>query len=162
MSEVRPSLADIDLLVTDFDGVLTDNRVMVSDDGHESVVCNRADGIGSDLLRAAGLPLLILSTETNPVVTVRGAKLGIEVVQACADKGTALRQLVADRGVDPARVMYVGNDVNDHGALAVAGWPVVPADAHPDVLGDARLVTEAAGGEGVLRELASLLLGKDG
>jgi 3-deoxy-D-manno-octulosonate 8-phosphate phosphatase (KDO 8-P phosphatase) len=162
MGEVRPSLADIDLLVTDFDGVLTDNRVMVSDDGHESVVCNRADGIGSDLLRAAGLPLLILSTETNPVVTLRGSKLGIEVVQACADKGTALRQLVADRGLDPARVMYVGNDVNDQGALALAGWPVVPADAHPDVLGDARLVTAAAGGEGVLRELAWLLLGTGG
>jgi 3-deoxy-D-manno-octulosonate 8-phosphate phosphatase (KDO 8-P phosphatase) len=162
MADVRPSLADIDLLVTDFDGVLTDNRVMVSDDGHESVVCNRADGIGGDLLRAAGLPLLILSTETNPVVSVRGAKLGIEVVQACADKGTALRRLVADRGLDPGRVMYVGNDVNDRGALAVAGWPVVPADAHPDVLGDARLVTAAAGGEGVLRELASLLLGTGG
>jgi YrbI family 3-deoxy-D-manno-octulosonate 8-phosphate phosphatase len=159
MTDVAPTAADIDLLVTDFDGVLTDNRVTVSDDGHESVVCNRADGIGSDLLRAAGLPLLILSTETNPVVGVRGAKLGIEVVQACADKGTALRELVDERGLDPARVMYVGNDVNDLGALQVAGWPVVPADAHPDVVGHARFVTAARGGEGVLRELASLLLG---
>ena len=159
MADVAPTMADIDLLVTDFDGVLTDNRVTVSDDGHESVVCNRADGIGSDLLRAAGLPLLILSTETNPVVSVRGAKLGIEVVQACADKGTALSELVAGRGLDPGRVMYVGNDVNDLGALAVAGWPVVPADAHPDVVGHARLVLAAAGGAGVLRELASLLLG---
>ncbi len=159
MAEVTPRLADIDLLVTDFDGVLTDNRVLVSDDGHESVVCTRADGIGCDLLKAAGLALLILSTETNRVVSVRGEKLGIEVVQGCADKGTAMRDLLSERGLDPARVMYVGNDVNDLGALRAVGWPVVPADAHPDVVGDARLVTEAAGGQGVLRELASTLLG---
>jgi len=159
MGDVAPRLADIDLLVTDFDGVLTDNRVLVSDDGHESVVCTRADGIGCDLLKAAGLRLLILSTETNRVVAVRGAKLGVEVVQGCADKGTAVRDLLRDRGLDPARVMYVGNDVNDLGALRAVGWPVVPADAHPDVFGDARLVPAAAGGEGVLRELASTLLG---
>ena len=159
MGDVLPSLADIDLLVTDFDGVLTDNRVIVADDGHEAVVCNRADGIGRDLLRAAGLPLLILSTETNPVVTVRGAKLQIEVVQGCGDKGAALRGLLRDRGIDPARVMYVGNDVNDLGALGAVGWPVVPADAHPDVVGHARHVTAATGGAGVLRELASTLLG---
>ena len=159
MGDVQPSLSDIDLLVTDFDGVLTDDRVLVSDDGHESVVCNRADGIGCDLLRAAGLPMLILSTETNPVVAVRGAKLRVEVAQACTDKGEAVVALMRDRGLDPARVMYVGNDVNDLGALRAVGWPVVPADAHPDVVGDARLVTAAGGGAGVLRELASTLLG---
>ena len=59
MGDVTPRLADIDLLVTDFDGVLTDNRVLVSDDGHESVVCTRADGIGCDLLNAAGRPKLL-------------------------------------------------------------------------------------------------------
>jgi YrbI family 3-deoxy-D-manno-octulosonate 8-phosphate phosphatase len=154
-----PLLSDIDLLVTDFDGVLTDNRVVVSDDGHESVVCNRADGLGCELLRAAGLPMLILSTEVNPVVAVRGAKLRIEVVQGCADKAEALRELARDRGVDLARVMYVGNDVNDLGALDAAGWPVVPADAHADVVGHARHVTSARGGGGVLRELATTLLG---
>jgi len=158
MADVPPTLADIDLLVTDFDGVLTDNRVLVAEDGRESVVCNRADGLACDLLRAAGLPLLILSTETNPVVGARAAKLRVEVVQACEDKGTALRSLMRERGLDPARVMYVGNDVNDLGALEAVGWPVVPADAHPDVRPSARLVTAAGGGEGVLRELASALL----
>jgi YrbI family 3-deoxy-D-manno-octulosonate 8-phosphate phosphatase len=158
MGDVSPTLADIDMLVTDFDGVLTDNRVLVSDDGHESVVCNRADGIGCDLLKGAGLHLLILSTETNRVVSVRAAKLGVEVVQGCADKGEAMRDLVRERALDPARVMYVGNDVNDLGALRAVGWPVVPADAHPDVVADARLVTAAGGGQGVLRELASTLL----
>jgi YrbI family 3-deoxy-D-manno-octulosonate 8-phosphate phosphatase len=159
MTAVTPSRADIDLLVTDFDGVLTDNRVSVSEDGRESVVCSRADGTGCDLLRAAGLPVLILSTERNPVVSARGAKMRVEVVQDCPDKGAALRELVAARGLDPARVMYVGNDVNDAGALAVAGWPVVPADAHPAVAGLARHATRARGGEGVLRELADTLLG---
>lgn len=154
----RPSLAEIDLLVTDFDGVLTDDRVVVSDDGHESVVCTRADGLGCDLLRAAGLPIVILSTETNAVVSVRGAKLGIEVVQASADKGATLRSLVHNRGLGLDRVMYVGNDVNDLGALAAVGWPVVTADAHRAVISHARHITASRGGAGVLRELAATLL----
>jgi YrbI family 3-deoxy-D-manno-octulosonate 8-phosphate phosphatase len=158
-SRADPSREDIDLLVTDFDGVLTDNRVLVSEDGRESVVCSRADGTACDLLRAAGLPVLILSTERNPVVAARAAKLRVEVLQDCPDKAVALRELAADGGLDLARVMYVGNDVNDAGALAVVGWPVVPADAHPAVVGLARHVTAARGGAGVLRELADTLLG---
>ncbi len=155
---MSPYLDDIDLLVTDFDGVLTDDRVLVFDDGHEAVRCSRSDGLGCDLLRAAGLDMVILSTETNPVVSARGAKLRIDVVQGSSDKATALRDLARDRGVGLDRVMYVGNDVNDAGALSIVGWPVVPADAHPDVACLGRFTTVSKGGEGVLRELASTLL----
>lgn len=157
---MTPRLDDIDLLVTDFDGVLTDDRVLVSDDGHEAVRCSRSDGLGCDLLRGAGLEMMILSTERNPVVSVRGAKLRVDVIQGSGDKEAALREVVAARGLDLDRVMYIGNDVNDAGALSIVGWPIVPADAHPDVVGLARHTTSAKGGEGVLRELADLLLGK--
>lgn len=155
---MTPRLDDIDLLVTDFDGVLTDDRVLVSDDGHESVFCTRADGIGCDLLRTADLHVMILSTETNPVVGVRAKKLGVEVIQGSTDKASALRDIARERVVDLARVMYIGNDVNDAAALSIVGWPVVPADAHPDVVSLARMITAARGGEGVLREVAAMLL----
>ena len=155
---MRPHRDDIDLLVTDFDGVLTDDRVLVFDDGHEAVRCSRSDGLGCDLLRAAGLEMVILSTEKNPVVTARAAKLRVGVIQGSSDKAEALRELVGERGLDLSRVMYVGNDVNDAGALSMVGWPVVPADAHRDVAGLARFTTVSKGGEGVLRELASTLL----
>lgn len=158
---MTPSIADIDLLVTDFDGVLTDDRVLVGDDGSEAVWCTRKDGMGCDLLRRAGLEMMILSTETNPVVGVRAAKLKIGVIQGSADKGQALRAIALERGLDLARVMYIGNDVNDAEALTIVGWPVVPADAHPDVAALARHTTIARGGEGVLRELADTLLRDD-
>jgi 3-deoxy-D-manno-octulosonate 8-phosphate phosphatase (KDO 8-P phosphatase) len=149
----------IELVVSDFDGVMTDNRVLVAEDGREMVVCNRADGLACDLLRGAGVDVVILSTERNRVVSARAAKLSVTVVQGCTDKGAAMRALLEQRGIDAAAVMYIGNDVNDLPALTIVGWPAAPADAHPDVLRIARHVTVARGGEGVLRELADLVLG---
>lgn len=150
-------LENIELLVLDFDGVLTDNRVYVFEDGREAVRCTRADGMGCDLLRAAGVGLLILSTEENPVVTARARKIKVDVHQGVKDKGAALSALLTSRGQDPAQVMYVGNDVNDLAALDLVGWPAAPADAHPDILAIARHITRARGGEGVVREIADLL-----
>lgn len=143
------------LVVTDFDGVHTDNRVLVDQDGHEAVVCNRADGLACDLLRRRGIEVVILSTERNPVVTARATKLRIDCVQGSSHKGEALAELCRGRGVDPAEVLFVGNDVNDLPAAEVAGWFAVPADAHPDVRPLADHVTAAAGGAGVLRELVT-------
>jgi YrbI family 3-deoxy-D-manno-octulosonate 8-phosphate phosphatase len=150
-------IGDIDLIVLDFDGVLTDNRVYVFEDGREAVRCTRADGMGCDLLREAGVALMILSTEENPVVSARAAKIRVPVHQGVKDKGAALAALLEARGQDPARVMYVGNDVNDLGAMALVGWPVAPADAHADVLAVAHHVTRARGGDGVVREIADLV-----
>jgi YrbI family 3-deoxy-D-manno-octulosonate 8-phosphate phosphatase len=144
----------VDLIVFDFDGVMTDNHVYLFEDGREAVRCTRADGMGCDLLRAASMEMIILSTEENPVVTARARKIKVPVHQGVKDKAAALSALLAERGIDPARVLYVGNDLNDMGALELVGWPVAPADAHPDVLAVARKVTEARGGDGVVREIA--------
>lgn len=152
-----PAPALLDLVVYDFDGVMTDNRVLVFQDGREAVFCHRGDGLGVGLIRRMGLAQIILSTETNPVVATRAAKLGLEVVQDCRDKAQALGLLLAERGLDPLRVLYLGNDVNDLAAMRLVGWPVAPADAHPAVLDLARVVTRARGGYGVVRELADLL-----
>ncbi|WP_342777295.1 acylneuraminate cytidylyltransferase [Homoserinimonas aerilata] len=149
---------DVDAVVTDFDGVHTDNRASVSADGVERVTVHRGDGMGVSLLRRAGVPVLILSTETNPVVTARAAKLGVDVIQASDDKAAALRVWAADRGLSLDRVAYLGNDVNDLGCFAAVGWPVAVPDAHPDALAAARIVLATPGGSGAVRELADRVL----
>lgn len=147
----------LDLIVYDFDGVMTDNRVYVLQDGGEAVVCNRGDGLAVDMIRSAGIPQLILSTETNTVVRTRAEKLKLGVIHACADKAQALTEYCLQHGYDLARVLYIGNDLNDIGAMRLTGYPVSPADGHPAVRAVARRVTSAAGGEGVIRELADWL-----
>ncbi len=154
----RPLPDRVDLVVLDFDGVLTDNRVWVDAEGREWVAAHRGDGWGLARLREAGVQVVVLSTETNPVVTARCRKLGLPVVQGVADKGAALRDLLAQRGVDPARTVYVGNDVNDLPCFPLVGCALVVADAHPEARARADRVLRRPGGRGAVRELCDLLL----
>ena len=156
----RGHLASVTFVVFDFDGVMTDNRVLVAEDGRESVFCSRADGLGVQLLDRAGVGCLILSTETNPVVSARAAKLGVDCVQGLGvdGKGGALRRIIGGRGLDPAAVAYVGNDVNDVECLGLVGVPICVADAWPAARRAARYVTARRGGDGAVREVCDLLL----
>jgi len=154
--------ARIAAIVFDFDGVFTDNRVLVSEDGTEAVFCNRADGLGLDRLSVTGLPLLVLSTEKNPVVAARCRKIGIEYRQGLADKARALTQFASERGIPLSEVIYVGNDLNDQECLAAAGCGIVVADAHPAVQSLARVVLQSGGGQGAVREVCDLVLEKLG
>jgi N-acylneuraminate cytidylyltransferase len=153
-----PALADLDLLVLDFDGVLTDNGVWTGPDGAEWVRCDRSDSWGLARLCETGLPVLVLSTEENPVVAARCAKLRLPVEYGVADKAGRLAAVLRERGIDAQRVAYVGNDVNDLGCLRLAGWPVAVADSWPEVIDAARLVLRRPGGHGAVRELCDLLL----
>lgn len=141
----------------DFDGVLTDNRVIVHQDGTEAVVCNRSDGMGCDRLRERGFPLIIISKERNPVVLRRAEKLKMECEHAVDHKLVRLRAFAERHGLTLDQVAYVGNDVNDIECLEQAGLAVAVADAWPDVLPHAHLVLRRAGGMGAVRELADLL-----
>ena len=148
----------VDAVVTDFDGVHTDDAALVDASGLESVRVSRADGMGVAALRDAGVPVLILSKERNGVVGARAAKLGVEVLQGVDDKIAALTAWLDARGLDPARVAYLGNDVNDLGPLALVGWPVAVSDARPEVRAAARLVLTRPGGHGAVRELCDRVL----
>jgi YrbI family 3-deoxy-D-manno-octulosonate 8-phosphate phosphatase len=148
----------VDLVVFDFDGVITDNRVIVREGGDEAVVADRGDGWGIARMRDAGVAMLVLSTEEHPVVAARCAKLRLECHQGVPDKAAHLRELIEQRGISAERVVYVGNDVNDLDAMAVAGVPVAVADAHPDVAAAARIVLSRPGGRGAVRELCDGLL----
>jgi YrbI family 3-deoxy-D-manno-octulosonate 8-phosphate phosphatase len=149
---------DVDLLVLDFDGVMTDDRVLVDQHGLESVYCHRGDGWGIARLRDAGVPIVVLSTETNPVVSARCEKLRIDVMQSCDDKLRQLRQLAGARGVAASRIAFVGNDVNDLPGLRWVGVPIAVADAAPDVRAACRYVTRRPGGHGAVREVAEWIL----
>ena len=146
------------LLVLDFDGVLTDNTVTVTSDGVESVTCWRGDGIGTAALMAAGVPVIVLSKERDPVVRVRCDKLGLECHQGVDDKAPALVALLADCGIDAADVAYVGTDSNVLGCLGLVGLSIVVADAHPGVGAAAAYVTSAPGGRGAVREVCDRIL----
>ncbi|MFA5779073.1 MAG: HAD hydrolase family protein [Elusimicrobiota bacterium] len=148
------SVKTIDLIVYDFDGVMTDNRVIVFQEGTEAVIVNRADGLGVACIRLLGIPQLILSTETNPVVNARAEKLGLEVIACCKDKKITLKSYCVKNGFDLKKVIYIGNDINDLEVMKIVGYPIAPANAHPTVKKISYLVTKAKGGEGVVREIA--------
>ncbi|MGO2050187.1 MAG: KdsC family phosphatase, partial [Microbacterium sp.] len=145
-----------------FDGVHTDDTAFVDSNGHEFVRVSREDGMGVSRLRRAGIPMLILSTETNAVVGARGRKLQVPVLQAIDDKAAALAEWAAGEGIALGDIAYLGNDVNDLGAMGIVGWPVAVADAHPLVRAQARVVLARDGGDGAVRELIERVLPPDG
>ncbi|WP_435124912.1 cytidylyltransferase domain-containing protein [Actinacidiphila sp. bgisy144] len=154
-----PRRDDVDAVVLDFDGTQTDDRVLIDADGHETVSVHRGDGLGIAALRRAGVPVLILSTETNPVVAARARKLQVPVLHGIDRKDLALKQWCEEQGIAPERVLYAGNDVNDLPCFGLVGWPVAVAGAHDVVRAAARAVTTRDGGDGAIREIAAWLLG---
>lgn len=149
--------AQVDALVMDFDGVLTDNRVHVSEAGVESVVCHRGDGWAIGRMRASGMRLLVLTNETNPAVRRRCEKLGVECM-VTQDKLPAMQAWLRRHGIPRETTCYIGNDEPDVPCMQFVGCAVVPADAHASALAAAHIVLATPGGRGCIRELADLLL----
>lgn len=148
----------LDLVVFDFDGVFTDNRVWVDQHGVEQIAASREDGMGISLLKKAGFEAMVLSTETNPVVAARCKKMKLPVYQGVEAKGQVLQKLLDEKGIPGENVIFVGNDVNDLPCFPLVGCAVAVADAHPVVLPEADLVLSKPGGFGAVRELCDLIL----
>ncbi len=164
ISKITPTietLCNIKAVIFDFDGVITNNLVHLDENGTETVVCSRSDGMGIQMLRAAGIQLLILSKEQNQVVTSRGKKLEVEVIQGCDNKRERLEKWLTEHHLQPSEVVYMGNDINDRECMEYVGLSVAPADAHPAVDTATMWKMNAKGGYGAVRELAdALLLGR--
>ena len=154
----RPLPEKVDLVVFDFDGVLTDNRVWVDEEGHEMVAANRSDSLGVAYLRRSGLKMVVLSTETNPVVAARCRKMQIPVVQGIWDKAAELPRIMAEFDAAPERTIYVGNDINDVPCFSLVGCAVAVADAQPAARRAADIVLSRNGGHGAVRELLDILM----
>jgi N-acylneuraminate cytidylyltransferase len=156
--KARPLPQKVGLVVFDFDGVMTDNRVWVDADGRELVSANRGDGWGVARLKETGVQLVVLSTETDPVVAARCRKLGIEAIQGIQDKAKALRELMESRGIDASQTIYLGNDVNDVVCFPQVACALVVDDAHPEAKAQADFILTKRGGHGAVRELCDILI----
>ncbi len=154
----RPLPEQVALVVFDFDGVLTDNRVWVDADGHEFVAAYRSDSLGIQALHRAGIRTLVLSTEKDGAVAARCRKMGVPVLQGVDDKAARLTQYLNEQGLDARAVVFVGNDINDLVCFDLVGCAVAVADAQPEVLRRADLILTRPGGHGAVRELCDLLL----
>ena len=172
MARSSPALHAIHTVACDFDGVFTDNKVWVDQSGHESVRCDRADGLAFDLVRAferrgrIAAEWFILSKESNPVVLERARKLRLTCHHGISNK-VAFMESYLDRRFPLvpdtwAGVVYLGNDLNDVPVIRRAGYAVAPADAHPKVRQVADLVLPQCGGAGFVRAFVERLLGLDG
>jgi YrbI family 3-deoxy-D-manno-octulosonate 8-phosphate phosphatase len=145
------------IIFSDFDGCLTDDRVWLNKDGEEFVAANRKDGLAVKRLNNLGIQVIIASTETNKVVLARGTKMGVEVLQGLADKAEAINQFLKQKNLSWNDVWYIGNDVNDLGAIRKAKFSICPSDAVRAVKKEVDLKLKTKGGYGVLSELATLL-----
>ncbi|MBI5351087.1 MAG: acylneuraminate cytidylyltransferase [Chloroflexi bacterium] len=150
----------IKLIISDFDGVVTDNLVLTDENGKETVSASRSDSMHIKTLRDKGIEVMVLSSEPNPVVMARATKMGVEAIHNVGlhDKGRVMRELLEQKNVKAENVIYVGNDLNDLPCFEVAGWSVAVADAYPEVIRAADFVLTKTGGHGAIRELCEIVL----
>jgi len=146
-------LDELDAIVFDFDGVLTDNKVLIDSSGNEWVSCHRGDGLAFDVFRFMGVKTYILSTEKNPVVSVRAKKLQVPLIQGISNKSKTLEKLAQDNNLQLSRVLYIGNDLNDFRAMKLCGFSACPSDSHFRIKEIASIKLKTAGGAGIVREL---------
>ncbi len=145
------------IIFTDFDGCLTDDRVWLNQDGEEFVAANRKDGLAIKRLKNIGIQVVIASTETNKVVFARGTKMGVEVLQGLADKAESIDKYLKQKSLSWNDVWYIGNDVNDLGAIEKAKLSICPADGVKKVRKTVDIVLKTNGGRGILSEIATEL-----
>lgn len=147
----------IKLIACDFDGVLTDNRVIIDENGKESVICSRSDGFGIEQLKKNSIEVIVISKEKNKVVAARCKKLGIQYFHSIERKIEILKEEIKKRGLNSNEVCFIGNDLNDIECMRyVVGIAV--NDAVKDVKEIASYIIPQKGGYGVIREVADLIL----
>jgi 3-deoxy-manno-octulosonate cytidylyltransferase (CMP-KDO synthetase) len=159
------ALAAVRMLVLDVDGVLTDGRLLVSAAGGIAKAFHTRDGLGVRLLQAAGIAVAVISARPDTATRTRLAELGVPVALqrlGATDKAQALRELSACAGVALPTIAFVGDDLIDLPAMALAGVSAAPADAHETVRARAQVQLSARGGHGAVREFAEQLLHAQG
>ena len=148
---------NIKLIVYDFDGVMTDNRVYVDHEGREMVQVNRGDGLGVSQIKKLGIEQIIISTEQNQVVAQRAKKLKIICFHGIDNKLSCLNEYAESSQISLENICFVGNDINDLEVMSAVGIKICPLDAADEIKKIADIVINKNGGEGVLRELFNIV-----
>jgi 3-deoxy-D-manno-octulosonate 8-phosphate phosphatase (KDO 8-P phosphatase) len=156
-------VGNIQLLILDVDGVLTDGRLVMADGGETIKTFHVLDGGGIRLWRQAGRRVALLTSRTSSAVARRAGELGIEYVhQGSGDKLDDYVEICRQTGLDDGNVCYMGDDYLDAGPMRRCGYPVAVANAAPEIKRIARYITGRAGGAGAVREVVRHLLIRDG
>jgi len=160
-----PKYNQFHTIIFDFDGIFTNNKVLVSEDGSESVICDRSDGLGLDLLRIFkekyewDLELFVISTEKNIVVKKRTEKLKIACFYGVRNKLSFLKNYLSkSKNKDVNGIIYLGNDLNDLKIMRYVGCSIAPCDAHQIIQLEADYVLPKKGGSGFVRYFIEKLL----
>jgi 3-deoxy-D-manno-octulosonate 8-phosphate phosphatase (KDO 8-P phosphatase) len=155
------NLDQLDLIIYDFDGVMTNNLVYLSSDGIETVACNRSDGLAISIIKKYAIRQVIMSSEKNNVVKLRAKKLNIEVIHGIADKKKVLLEFCANNKYKLDRIVFIGNDLNDLEVMKLVAFPICPSDACDEIKFFSKYITKASGGNGVIREFLGFLKGNE-
>lgn len=160
---VIEAASKIKLVLFDVDGVLTDGRLLLDDRGQESKAFHSRDGHGLKMLQRTGVEVGIITGRTSQVVALRAADLGIRLVfQGCEDKLATWQALIRERGLDPASIAFVGDDVVDLPIMTRVGLAVTVQDGHYLVKQRAHWVTPSPGGQGAARDVCELIMSARG
>jgi YrbI family 3-deoxy-D-manno-octulosonate 8-phosphate phosphatase len=156
---LKERLANIKMLVMDVDGTMTDGSMYYSKEGDVAKRFYVRDGMGVQLVQAANIRTVIITSEATLIVEPRAKKLGIHhVIVGCKNKSSALKDLVRKEGIELRQVAYIGDDINDEAAMRLVGVACAPSDAHPIILEIAHLVLPSPGGRGAIRDLCDHIL----
>lgn len=158
--DLRARAADIELLITDIDGVLTDGRIWMLPDGQEMKVFHARDGHGIKLLTRAGIEVAVISGRSSPLVEKRMKGLGVRhIFQGREDKLPVFDELLAELNLQPDQVAYIGDDSLDVPPMGNCGLPCSVADGHPSARAAALWISSLPGGQGAVRELCDFIIG---
>lgn len=148
----------IKILFVDVDGTLTDGGMYFAAEGLAMKRFSVKDGLGLVRVQEVGVEVVIISADDSPITVARAQRLGVgQVVLGCRDKAAEVREILAERGLSFREACYIGDDLTDLPAFAEVGHTAAPADAVPEVLAAAEYVTQAAGGQGAVREVCDLI-----
>ena len=154
-------IQQISAFILDFDGVLTNNKVLVDEHSKEYVLCNRSDGLAFDALRALKVQSFLVSTDKNSLVKARAKKLKVEAFNNIAEKSKFIKRLADERNLDLDKIFYVGNDLNDFKAMKLCNYSACPSDSHDRIKNIATYNLKCMGGDGVLREILEEIFNLD-
>ena len=154
---------NIQWIVLDVDGVLSDGSLVYTSTGEELKSFSVKDGLGLTAARKSGIKLAIITARISPMVECRAKELHFDaLLMGHANKTEALRALCAEYQIDLKTIAYMGDDLNDLGALQLVGLPMAPNNAVPEVKQLAKFISTVNGGQGAVREAVEYILKNQG